>query len=452
MKAVARFALSILTSLPALAFTQVPDHAWIQGEPPVQLTRQARLFVEAETQFNPLEKRSMKPFWIPHLEIPVQFVTEDKGLGLDPKILESMTFEADGVRYVRWVMNPEDSLFNEELRQKLVDLDIPFKQGKYYIGYLTSSRSCLIQDPNSQVIFSIKSSTNQTGGSWKDKKETPKAAKLGRMLSDYLQTTSHAERHSEFDIVKEPLAFSFADADQAIIVRQYDNLNDKHGKYLVPLFSIFHEQFGRDIAEDNGATDPEKFWFETLGRRTFARLVVRLAMNYGIAYNSPHGQNFLVELDSGRRPTGKLFIRDYADSHAYAPVMRAQGGQPILDLLKDFTKNLTWETKLALGFNPFYSGKTRLPSWIPSADPWKEAYQQGVKGHFSSMMMTPRNEVLNKITKVTRFDFDKWHQYWNVTIEQPMTTKGYKPWIRRLDAEHSARTGTSPAPSCPKLF
>lgn len=425
------------------AQAQVPDHDWIQGKPPIALTRQARYFLEAETKYNPIaENRSAKPFWISHLEIPLEFVQKDAGRGLDPKILESMTFEKDGHKYVRWILNPEDNQFNEELRQKLVDLDIPFKQSKHYIGYLTSSRSCIVQDPNTGVIFSIKSSTNQTAGNWKSKQETPRAARLGRLLSDYLIENSHEERHQELGIVKEPLSFSFGPADQAIIVRQYDNFNEISGKYLVPLFAIFHEEFGRDLAEDNGALDAEKFWFETLGKSTFSKLVAKLVLEYGITFNSPHGQNFLVEIDSQRRPTGKIFVRDYGDAIFFAPVLRAQGGTAILEHIKGFKNNWTTEDVITLAFNPFYSGRVVKPSWIQKYDDWKQAFETNGRGILRSLLFA------NKKSNLTHAENPIWHSYWNVETANVSQAQGYRQWMNRLTRERSTRVSNM----CKALF
>src|SRR6476620_46724 len=92
------------------AWAEVPEHLYLKEAPPVQLPNSAKYMVYLETSENPVGKRSPRPFWIEHFEIPLASLQEDIGAKMDPRVRASMIFEnAEGVKMVRWILNPEDT-------------------------------------------------------------------------------------------------------------------------------------------------------------------------------------------------------------------------------------------------------------------------------------------------------------------------------------------------------
>ncbi|HRP08704.1 MAG TPA: 3'-5' exonuclease, partial [Gemmatimonadales bacterium] len=59
--------------------------------------------------------------------------------------------------------------------------------------------------------------------------------------------------------------------------------------------------------------DPAAFWNEHYNK-PLARAIAEFAAITGMSYDSPHSQNFLVELDAGNRPTGRIVLRDFGDA------------------------------------------------------------------------------------------------------------------------------------------
>lgn len=358
-----------------VAFAHNVRLPFIEGEPPVKLPFAAQVMVHMETRANPAALRPSEPFRIGHLEIPLRILSESVGEGLEPKIRESMVFRKNGEPYVRWILNPEDTVYGQEMRRSLIKKGLDASVHYHYVGYLTSSRSCIVQDPVSRVTFSIKASTDQTGGNWRNKKETVRAAQAGRMMSDFLVKNLQSSELQTLGIIKEPLAFSLADVDQAIIVRQYDHFNDpSQSRILIPAFSATHEETGRQIAQRNGSITPAEFWREKL-IAPLGDALAELVLLTGVMYNSPHGQNFMVELDRNYRPTGKIFAKDYADANLQSEVMNARGGADIVRLYSGFQQNISYANGiLHASVNPLYSGSVLKPSWLPSEALWKDTF------------------------------------------------------------------------------
>src|SRR3712207_7193844 len=75
-----------------------------------------------------------------------------------------------------------------------------------------------------------------------------RAAKAGRRLSDYLSRNFSREENKALRVTPEPLMFSFEGADQAIIVRQYEDrkstrLNSSHANISYAVFCLKKKNF-----------------------------------------------------------------------------------------------------------------------------------------------------------------------------------------------------------------
>jgi hypothetical protein len=114
------------------------------------LTDGAMKLVHFETQANAAGKRSAVAVRLPHVEIPLAMVGLDFASRLDPRIAESLVFERNGEKFVRWILNPEDTRWGETLVKHFSEnMGINLVRQYYFLGYQTASRSYIAEDPNS---------------------------------------------------------------------------------------------------------------------------------------------------------------------------------------------------------------------------------------------------------------------------------------------------------------
>ena len=131
--------LLLLTGLniTRVANAQIPSNLTMDLAPPRSLPYSAKLYVDMETKFNPNSVRDNRPFWIEHLEIPIELLEEDVGRGLDAGVHNSLVFSKEGKKYLSWILNPEDTQYGTDLVAKFALKGIRLDRKKYYIGYLT---------------------------------------------------------------------------------------------------------------------------------------------------------------------------------------------------------------------------------------------------------------------------------------------------------------------------
>src|SRR5207247_1393897 len=122
------------------------------------LTKSVQRLVGYETKANAAAVRSAGPIPLPHLEIPLELVGTDFARRMDPKIAASLIFEVGGKKYVRWILNPEDTKWGREVSKYFNGLGLKLRRNYYFTGYQTASRSYIAEDPESGIQFSVKSS------------------------------------------------------------------------------------------------------------------------------------------------------------------------------------------------------------------------------------------------------------------------------------------------------
>ena len=261
-----------------------------------------------ETKANAVAIRSSEIFNLNHYEIPLDMLSSDFANDLSPDIRDSLIFEKNGESYVRWLINPEDTKWHLEVKKMLLESGIDSTEHSYLKGYLTASRSMIAFNPENGAAFSVKVSTNNTGGNWKDKKQTWDDANQIRKISDWVKDTLKKMDTKNLVIMDEPLGLGIDSLDQGLIVR---NLNDvptgKH--YYLPGFSALHTTEGKLLAQLNGSSDVVKFWEDNYVR-PLAKAMAEFSALTGVYYDSPHSQNFMIELDENKKPTGRVVLRD----------------------------------------------------------------------------------------------------------------------------------------------
>lgn len=288
------------------------------------LNPQVAQLVKWETGSNAVAKRSSAKIAIQHFEIPLAELRVDLWKDIDPRIRNALIFKkADGQEYVRWIINPEDTKWHVKVEEWMKSKNIPTTKHKYFDGYMTASRSFILEDPKSGYAFSGKVSTNATGGHWKDKDFPISDARQVRMATDHVKDVEKKVEFQRLKTLPEPAMFGIEGIDQAFGIRSLGDAAEGK-KYLIPAFSVLHGETGRKLAALNGSNDPAKYWRENFNK-PLAEALAEFSGTYGLTYDSGHGQNFLLELDENMKPTGKVVLRDFADSYAQRQHMESLG-------------------------------------------------------------------------------------------------------------------------------
>lgn len=278
------------------------------------ISKEMHALVRMETHSNAVATRDSGFTRLEHYEIPLKLIEADVALRSNPEFVSSLIFERNGEKFVRWVINPEDTKWYLQVEEFLKKNGIEPVRKKHFIGYMTASRSYIAVDPKSGAEFSVKVSTDRTGGNWRDKQQTWDDGKQIRLMTDFVDKQLKGQPKLEHIVLlDEPMAFGIKDIDQGMIIRSYEEVK-KSGKRYVPGFSIMHEDLGRDLAKANGSKDPAAYWNEHYNK-PLARALAEFYALTGMTYDSPHSQNFLVELDAKNRPTGKIVLRDFGDTY-----------------------------------------------------------------------------------------------------------------------------------------
>lgn len=402
------------------------------------ISNSAHQLVTWETEANAVSLRSNDVIRLEHYEIPLRLLKQDIDEALDENIKSSLIFTKNGEKYIRWMINPEDSKWHLEVQEFLKKNNVDITPKKFFDGYLTASRSMIVVNPQNGATFSLKVSTNQTGGRWTDKKQTWTDAQQVRRMNRYVQNAVPQMKTESLVIMQEPLALGISEIDHGMIARSLNDLPDD-GHYYLPAFSVLHEVEGARIAKLNGATDPVPYWDKHL-IQPLARAMAEYLAITGAWYDSPHAQNFLVELDRDMKPTGRIVLRDLGDSY----------------VLDDFVKNTkfawitkNWEQgkvqtgKISTGLGLLY-GNTP-PKWLTALE-YKEyhwGFYRAFEKHFSEITNIPMAELIKGESKDILFSYTS--KTYNTT------TPGWKKFLQYslcMNGEQKTLAGED----CPDFF
>ncbi|MEY3903776.1 MAG: hypothetical protein RL189_3082 [Pseudomonadota bacterium] len=285
------------------------DSKKVSAADKVQGNECVRQLAKWEAEANGATKRQSTLLKLKNYEIPAELIESDVSETTPKEVQKAFFIEKEGKKFVRWIVQPEDTKWYKDVEEFITK-----KTGKsptayeHFNGYLTASRSVIAIDPDSGYSFSLKASTNQTGGAWKDKKQDWKDGQDIRAVSDYVARLEKNIKLQNAVILQEPMAFGIADVDQSNVVRLLGEAATCD-KYYLPGFSALHEQVGKEIA---GKEDPVQFWNEYYAK-PLGRALAEFAGIWGLSFDSPHSQNFLIELDKSKKPTGRVVLRDLGD-------------------------------------------------------------------------------------------------------------------------------------------
>jgi hypothetical protein len=389
------------------------------------LGNSVRELVHNETRSNAVAVRSEKMVSIQNFEIPMRILTPDLSDRLPPEVKSSLIFTKNGEEYVRWVINPEDTKWRLRLEKFMRDRGVWPVLHQHFKGYQTASRSYIVEDPNSHAQFSLKVSTNNTGGEWKDKKQTAADAGDVRRSTDYVMEEGKRQPYQNFIVMDEPAAFQIKEIDQGMLVRILADLPREEFHYL-PGFSAVHAEVGRAIANLNGSLDPAVFW-NTHYNKPLARSLAELAGRTGVTFDSPHSQNFLIELDKNYKPTGRMVLRDLGDVFIVPEIVSANGYK---DLAAKWPAENTLSYQLRASAGLLHGNQ--YPDWLDS-----EKYTKWGEDFFVEF-----NQQLSKTTGIPLESLPN-KPWWSGRYVMQDYATNLPVWMdykRRLRQAHAGRT------------
>ncbi len=106
-----------------------------------------RQLVDWETWANAVSLRSSDPIPITHFEIPFELLRSEISVALEPEVRDALMFEKDGKRYLRWIINPEDTKWHLEISRWMESKGLDATPKHHFTGYFTASSSLIIEDP-----------------------------------------------------------------------------------------------------------------------------------------------------------------------------------------------------------------------------------------------------------------------------------------------------------------
>lgn len=352
-----------------------------EAEIRTKMSPEERALVYWETSKNAAAHRSADRVAIEHYEIPIELVQTDIASRTAPELREALIFrKEDGHTYVRWLINPEDTEHFKAVEKYLLENGVEPVRHKHFEAYQTASRSYIIVDPSNgrRITFSAKGSTNVTGGHWTDKKQPFGDATEARRAVDFVQTQNKASPFRNIIVMDEPVMVGIPSIDQAVLVRVLGELPAGEVTYL-PGFSALHGDLGVRIAAANGSFNPAVFWNDHYNK-PLARALAELAARTGLTFDSPHSQNFLIEM-VGVVPTGRIVLRDFGDSYVLSDFFSAAERR---DFVRLWPEDNVTNGSLHVSIGTLHGNE--MPPWINAQTyrKWGREFYQVFESEFAA--------------------------------------------------------------------
>jgi hypothetical protein len=381
-----------------------------------------------------------------HFEIPIEAVTvnmDERRISRD--ILNDLIFtkkvNGQDKTFVRWIINPEDTKYSFEVERYLKSKNLDATRYRYFTAYQQASRSWYCIGTSCKVM-SLKVSTDKTGGNWVDKKQPIGDTNEVRVISDYVMAAIKKHKPKNFVFMDEPLAFTLPEIDQGMLLRLPGDLVHGHGgRRYVPAFSALHEEEGRRIAIKNGAA-PEQvadFWNTHLNK-PLARALAELFVMTGQTLDSPHGQNFMVELDKNEKPTGRVILKDLGDSYLLKEYFEAVGRT---DITNSFYQENVLSRYVPVAIGLLHGNSA--PSWLSLSTygAWGQDFFKEFNLTVSQLTNIPVEQLIKDVRiNTTTFGYHQGHLAISV---------GLRKFLDELKASKGFR-GDTRAMKCRALF
>lgn len=368
------------------------------GPPDHKLPDAAAKLVEWENTANAAAVQSGRPFEkLEYYEIELSHLeTLGSAADLPKEVRDALVFEREGKKYLRWIVHPEDQKHGDAVGAYLRSKKLPAtKRSGALTGYSTASRSLVVVGANG-IPFSIKVGLDRAPGNFKrDKPHSVGDAESAIVMDRYLGKTVPPDKPlASVVLLREPAAWGIRHdgGSLAMSVRTLNGLEKKGDRYYLPGFSALHERVGRDIAKANGSDDPAAFWRDHYAG-PLGRALGELAARTGVVYDSPHSQNFLVELEmrNGKLvPTGRIALRDFGDAYLIGSIAKKNGLEPGAGGYR------FRETDLPVSVGFTQGGEA--PKWLSSdaKKTWDEAFFRSFEASFVGGFPSERRNTLRR--------------------------------------------------------
>jgi hypothetical protein len=356
-------------------------------------------FIETQNRFNPAygaRIRSNDPVVIEHYEIPLSVLeVRDAGGPASALMKEGLIFQKNGVATFRWVINPQEANHEKGYYRKveawLKGRALSTERHRFFKGYLTASRSVVLENPATGRSFSLKTSTNVLDGffldNYPDKSHSWHTARREFDNFQYIHRHHVDSPDSHFFVVDEPFSVGIPEINLAVSGRDLSAL-ELGAKNWVPGFSSLHEEYGKLLALKNGFHDPTDF--ATHVYRLLGRAVAEQLVEYGEVSDSLHGQNWILETDEDMKLTGRIGFADLGDADLIPEIATALGEAKFLE---EFEGHTVSQGSFAVSVYDPFGFRASVPNWL-DAEKW-----QNVAGHPERYAGTWRGQFFDEFEK-----------------------------------------------------
>ncbi|MBC85674.1 MAG: hypothetical protein CL677_00725 [Bdellovibrionaceae bacterium] len=296
----------------------------------VTLPWNVELFLKFEMIFNNYNEnivangirspRELRAIRLEYFELPVELVDIKINVSqLRTEVQDSLVFEKNGQQWVRWFFNPEDEMYRDKILAHFRESsgrELELQSGRF-AGFLTASRSTVVKDLKTGALFSMKASTNRTGGPWQG---SDGSKRLRGATAEYgVETSNYIEHNLPTEGTNLRFAPEFASlktkslADYGVSFRDYEMFYNSDVIYI-PFFSVFNDRakevFGL-VMDNLVPKNLVEFWrnkVSVYAGRAFGDLVGHL----GLIPHSAHNQDLLLIVRNGQL-TEEVLLRDLND-------------------------------------------------------------------------------------------------------------------------------------------
>lgn len=368
----------------------------------------ARQWLSWEQKANvEIYRKASRPIAFDSHEIPRAQVEIWRSSTIKPTI-ENLFLNQD---LVRWPKHP----FNQDARVPFADTPVTSKNWRDFS--LSASRS--VVDLEHQI--SMKVGTDHPHGL-----EGPSEPDKALMADDIqaailrMQHIDDVDRKAPLEpldplILKEVMAVVDPVSREGFMVRDLSPLFNGH--HYLPAFSL--PFVGESIAKSLGA-EPLEFWREHYAK-ALGRAKARLLLRYGLQLETPNPQNILIQLDAEFRPTGRLVIRDIADTEFVGPIAHALGFSDKL------TEDKNWGFEASPHLHPnWWNSSMHFEVWLKSGslESWAQAHDEAYIEELAQAIGEKRSAGPRWLNKIRAFKETWWPAPDRVrTFEQILFTR-----------------------------
>lgn len=231
-----------------------------------------------------------------------------------------------------WTASPQ-----EFQPSKIAPVDFSSAPDEKWMAFPTASRT-LVRDWNGRLI-GIKSPTDHPNPTdfQAEKLDMSQQIRWAKTINTRIEEVDKALGGPDPRIIvlKEIGSVSFKEGKNGYLLRDYDPIKRgmEKGNYYLPAHAI-------EFVNTEHWVDYAK---------TVAQARAILALRYGIRPINPHRQQWFLELDSNRRPTGVIVVQDLTDSKLIEPVARWHGHPDWIKTERELGDTLVRSANVELG-------------------------------------------------------------------------------------------------------